>query len=273
MKGETVHKKDVEASRMRIPSEEAMSDCRTEDEVQNRKKEFKRVNPDIRTAEGNEVHGQKLGNRSSKVQYSDLKLDMRVGKGAFGEVWKGNLGGIEVAVKKPRKNSSDVQKLFEQEFKIISQLEHPNVVTFIAVVVDVDGPPWIVLEYGDSGSLQKLLKERLLRPFEVFSFAYDAGCGLSYLHSRLPVPILHRDIHPGNLLLFKFNTPPGKKLKLCDFGNGRSWGSIMTPDLGAPHLNAPETRTHQYTTKVREMFLLRSCFYCKAVFAFCWCDR
>lgn len=195
------------------------------------------------TVEENEVHGQKQENCCGQV-----RLDEVVGRGAFGEVWIGELCGTKVAVKRPRKNSSECQNLFDQEVRIMLQLQHPNVVNFIVAIVDDDGLLCIVEEYADGGSFGELLKKGPLTRLEVFSFSLDAGSGLLYLHTR-SVPILHRDLHPFNLLLFLIDKPPGKVLKLCDFGTANFLRSTMTPDQGAPCLNAPETRTQHYTTK------------------------
>lgn len=264
--------KEVEISRIKLTlTEEATKNRILEEELQNKNKELHRVKEDIkitqhakRTVEENEVHGQKQQNCSGQVRRGEVQLYMVVGSGSFAEVWKGKLDHTKVAVKKPiKKSDEDVRKLFQQEIKIICQLQHPNVVRFIGTVVDVGEPPWIVLEYS-GGSLHKLLMERLLKPFEVLSFAHDAGSGLSYLHNQ-PVRIFHQDIHTDNLLVFQINTRPGNKVKLCDFGR-----SIMANDQGALYLNSLKVRN---AIQVREMFLLQSCFYCKAVFTFCCCGR
>ena len=271
--------KEVEISRVKLRiTEEATKNRILEEELQNKNKELHRVKEYMkitqhakRTVEENEVHGQKQQNCSEQVRRGEVQLDRVVGRGAYGEVWKGKLRGIKVAVKKPRQNSSECRNLFEQEVTIMFQLRHPNVVKCIGKIDDDDGLPCIVLEYAD-GTLGELLKERPLTHLEVFSFGLDAGRGLLYLHTRRPVPILHRDLHPGNLLFFLIAKLPGRMLKLCDFGTANFLRKTMTPDQGTPWLNAPEAKTQHYTTKVREMFLLQSCFYCKAIFTFCWCD-
>ena len=290
--------KEAEISRIkRRLTEEATKNRILEEELQNKNEELHRVKEDIkitqhakRTVEENKVHGQKQQNCSRQVRRSEVQLNMAVGSGSFAEVWKGELDHTEVAVKKPikldmvvgsgssaevwkgeldhtkvalkkpiKKSDEYVRKLFQQEIKIICQLQHPNVVRFIGTVVDVGEPPWIVLEYS-GGSLHKLLMKRYLKPFEVLSFAHDAGSGLSYLHNH-PDQIFHQDIHTDNLLVFQINTRPGNKVKLCDFGS-----SIMVNDQGALYLNSLKVRN---AIQVREMFLLQSCFYCKAVFTFC----
>ena len=271
--------KEVEISRVKLRiTEEATKNRILEEELQNKNKELHRVKEYMkitqhakRTVEENEVHGQKQQNCSGQVRRGEVQLDRVVGRGAYGEVWKGELRGIKVAVKKPRENSSECRNLFEQELTIMLQLRHPNVVKCICKIDDDDGLPCIVLEYAD-GTLGELLKVRSLTHLEVLSFGLDAGRGLLYLHTRRPVPILHRDLHPGNLLFFLIAKLPGRMLKLCDFGTANFLRKTMTPDQGTPCLNAPEAKTQHYTTKVREMFLLQSCFYCKAIFTFCWCD-
>lgn len=203
-----------------------------------------------------ELHNmkKKLGDvkakENSRVRRDEVQLDRLLGKGAYGEVMKGKFRGTEVAVKIPRPRMS--LESVNREIEIISELQHPNVVEFIATVVDVK-LPWAVLEYANRDTLEKLLKERPLELFEVFSLGLDAGYGLLHLHARRPNPILHRDLHPGNVLLFGTNISP--VLKLSDFGMATFCRDTLSPN-----------RDTTYTTKVREVFLLQSCFYCKAIF-------
>ncbi|KAF8290844.1 kinase-like protein, partial [Clavulina sp. PMI_390] len=98
-----------------------------------------------------------------------------------------------------------------------SQLHHPNVLPFLGVYHERDSPlPLIVLPFLEHGSLEKLLANQ--KPdglIEQADLVRIVTRGLVYLHSRDP-PIIHGDIHPGNILLDEFNNPI-----LCDFGFGR----------------------------------------------------
>lgn len=174
-------------------------------------------------------------------------------RGAKGKVMRGKVRDIEVVVKEPLSTKPKDYKAFKRESDIISQLDHPNVVRCHATFDEhYNQSPWIVLECANGVSLGYHLNKRLftLVPFEVLSFALDAGRGLLYLHT-LPSPIVHGDLHSGNLLLFKIgSTPP--VLKLCDFGKATVLGNTVPPNQGP-------------SKKVRDIFPF--------IFTYCWCDR
>ena len=185
-----------------------------------------------------------------EVRINEVKEEWR---GAKGKVMRGKVRDIEVVIKEPLSTKLEAFKAFKRESDIISQLDHPNVVRCHATFDEHDGQsPWIVQEYANGVTLGYHLNKRLftLVPFEVLSFALDAGRGLLYLHT-LPSPIVHGDLHSGNLLLFIIgSTPP--VLKLCDFGKATILGNTMPPNQGP-------------SKKVRDIFLF--------IFTFCWCDR
>ena len=80
----------------------------------------------------------------------------------------------------------------------MSRLHHPNIVQFLACVLN----PYVclVLELAARGSLRALLESK------DFAFGWDvhspmllgAARGICYLHSFDP-PIIHRDIKPANV--------------------------------------------------------------------------
>lgn len=84
------------------------------------------------------------------------KTEWRTGK------WKNS---IDVALKK-LKDEAD-SKTFLQEAEVISQLRHPNIVVFLGIFEDPKAGIYIVMEYLELGSLDKLLaveEERITIP-------------------------------------------------------------------------------------------------------------
>ncbi|KAF8312067.1 kinase-like protein [Clavulina sp. PMI_390] len=109
-----------------------------------------------------------------------------------------------------------VTQLMHREAITHAQLSHPNILPFLGVYHEhVDSPPMMVLPFLERGSLQDFLIEQQLIAEDFQRIVLGIAEGVGYLHSRQP-PIVHGDLHPGNVLLDIFGTP-----RLCDFGLSR----------------------------------------------------
>ncbi|KAF8292341.1 kinase-like protein, partial [Clavulina sp. PMI_390] len=101
-----------------------------------------------------------------------------------------------------------------------SQLRHPNILPFLGAHYEgPNSPPLVILPFHERGSLQKLLADLnaggLMEPSDLIRVVVGSARGVVYLHSRTP-PIIHGDLHPGNILLDNSGNPI-----LCDFGLSR----------------------------------------------------
>ncbi|KAF8304957.1 kinase-like protein [Clavulina sp. PMI_390] len=107
-------------------------------------------------------------------------------------------------------------RLVHREAITHSQLDHPNILPFLGIYhEEVDSPPITVLPFMERGSLQDLLAGAALDPGAFKCILIGVGSGVDYLHSRRP-PIIHGDLHPGNVLIDSAGNPC-----LCDFGLSR----------------------------------------------------
>ncbi|KAG9128675.1 hypothetical protein Leryth_018313 [Lithospermum erythrorhizon] len=153
-----------------------------------------------------------------EILWEDLQIADRVGIGSYGEVYRGEWNGTEVAVKKFMNQdiSGNALALFKCEVEIMSRLRHPNVVLFMGAVTR---PPnlSILTEFLPRGSLYKLLHKPNLQLDEKrrMRMALDVAKGMNYLHTSHPV-IVHRDLKTPNLLVDK-----NWVVKVCDFGMSR----------------------------------------------------
>ncbi|PUZ61484.1 hypothetical protein GQ55_4G279400 [Panicum hallii var. hallii] len=153
-----------------------------------------------------------------EIQWEDLTLGERVGLGSFGEVYRGEWHGTEVAVKKflQQDISSDALEEFRTEVGIMRRLRHPNVVLFMGAVTRVPHLS-IVTEFLPRGSLFRLIHRpnNQLDERRRLRMALDVARGMNYLHNCTPV-IVHRDLKSPNLLVDK-----NWVVKVCDFGLSR----------------------------------------------------
>jgi tRNA A-37 threonylcarbamoyl transferase component Bud32 len=100
---------------------------------------------------------------------------------------------------------------FENEARILRQLDHPQIVKLVDYFVE-DHRAYLVLEHIDGKSLQKIVEEKGPLPEgEVVSLAKQMCKILEHLHGLSP-PVVHRDFTPDNLILSSNGV-----LKLIDF--------------------------------------------------------
>ncbi|URE21643.1 Protein kinase domain containing protein [Musa troglodytarum] len=176
-----------------------------------------------------------------EIPWEDLRIGERIGLGSYGEVYRADWNGTEVAVKKflDQDLSGDALEQFRYEVKIMSRLRHPNVVLFMGAVTR---PPnlSILTEFLPRGSLYRLLHRPNVQLDEKrrLKMALDVAKGMNYLHASHPT-IVHRDLKSPNLLVDK-----SWVVKVCDFGLSRlkhhtflsSKSTSGTPEWMAPEV-------------------------------------
>ncbi|CAN6209535.1 unnamed protein product [Urochloa humidicola] len=148
-----------------------------------------------------------------------LKTKNLIGKGCFGEVYKGLLDNKLVAVKKPVNGNVLENEQFANEVIIQSQVIHKNIVRLIGCCLEVD-IPMLVYEFLPKGNLEDILhnnKNGVPLNMDVrLSIAAQSADGLAYMHSKTNNKILHGDVKPANILLDDNFMP-----KISDFGISR----------------------------------------------------
>ncbi|KAG6423396.1 hypothetical protein SASPL_113791 [Salvia splendens] len=105
---------------------------------------------------GNNLQIDPVLNGVAEILWEDLQIGERIG--SYGEVYRAEWNGTEVAVKRFMKQdiSGDALAQFKCEIEIMLRLRHPNVVLFMGAVTR---PPHmsILTEFLPRGSLYKLL--------------------------------------------------------------------------------------------------------------------
>lgn len=181
------------------------------------------------------------------VSYEEIKLTQNmVGTGAWGYVMTGTFRGKVVAVKCLHKNilSRFSKSQIQREISIMAELRHPNLVLFIAAVLDAPTGPMIVTELL-SYTLRRAYREEIVTSnLEKLSIMQDVALALNYLHLQ-HTPIIHRDISSSNVLLEELAHKQWRA-KLSDFGSANLVRFATTPGEGALVYSAPEMRTEDH---------------------------
>ena len=182
-----------------------------------------------------------------ELEYSS---SAKIGAGSHGEVFKAKWRGTPVAVKQLLDPGSSAIVEMRHEIAVLAHMHHPRVVQFLGACTK--GKPWLILsEYLRGGSVAAVL-ERLhgerLEPFVAARWALDMAQGLRYLHEHKPLPVVHRDLKPQNLLI-----DGSGHVKISDFGLAKVVDQlkaldekyVMTGETGSYRYMAPEVFRHE----------------------------
>ena len=188
------------------------------------------------------------------VSHNEVRPTGQVlGEGGWGRVVVGSFRGQDVAMKQLHSiiSSSDYYRdLLRREISLMAKVRHPNLLLFMAAVLDSpSNTPIIITELMDTNLRQAYHNARLTNNGVKLSILRDVSAALNYLHLQSN-PIIHRDVSSVNVLLLAL---PNNKWrgKLSDFGSANLVQHASTPGPGAAMYTAPEVfKGEQQTTKM-----------------------
>ncbi|EMS65047.1 L-type lectin-domain containing receptor kinase IV.2 [Triticum urartu] len=216
-----------------------------------------------RMSERNEDWEAELG--PHRFAYKDLRRatngfddNQLLGKGGFGQVYRGVLGnsGMDIAVKRVSSESKQGLTEFTAEVIILGRLRHRNLVRLIGYCrhkVEL----LLVYEYMPNGSLDSYMhtqtRHTMLSWCQRLHIIRGVACGLLYLHEDWEQVIIHRDIKASNVLL-----DGEMNGRLGDFGLARlhdhGADAHTTHVAGTRGYLAPELTRFGKATKATDVF-------------------
>ncbi|XP_034022854.1 serine/threonine-protein kinase Nek4 isoform X2 [Thalassophryne amazonica] len=192
--------------------------------------------------------------------YSFIRV---VGKGSYGEVnlVKHKTERKQYVIKKLNLITSTrrERRAAEQEACLLSQLRHPNIVTYRESWEGDDCKLYIVMGFCEGGDLYNRLKQQkgeLLPERQVVEWFVQIAMALQYLHER---NILHRDLKTQNVFLTKNNI-----IKVGDLGIARvleNQNDMASTLIGTPYYMSPELFSNKPYNQKSDVWALGCCVY------------
>ena len=189
----------------------------------------------------------------------------QIARGRFAGVYKAqHESGQVVAIKvlpTSKARDPDVLARFKREAKLLTRLDHPNVVRAFHVG-EADGKNYVVQEYLEGETLSDILAKRKPLPvMESVRVVQQALLGLQHIHER---GMIHRDLEPANLMLIG-DDEASRVVKILDIGLGKAVfeegskspvddPSQLTTDgmlIGTPDYLAPEQARNARLADIR----------------------
>ncbi|KIK53337.1 hypothetical protein GYMLUDRAFT_179049, partial [Collybiopsis luxurians FD-317 M1] len=129
-----------------------------------------------------------------------------VAGGGFADIWRGTLNKKPVCLKVLRltleqneTTRDKIRKEFCDEALVWRQLDHPNILTFLGVNMDLFSPSFCLISpWMENRDIKTFLEKN--PQHSLLSVLCDVAAGLQYLHSRNP-PLIHGDIRGVRVLL------------------------------------------------------------------------
>ncbi|CAL4889180.1 unnamed protein product [Urochloa decumbens] len=140
-----------------------------------------------------------------------------IGAGSFGSVYKGSMTSngqqLVIAVKVLNLTQRGASQSFVAECETLRCIRHRNLVKILTVCssIDFNGGNFkaLVYEFLPNGNLDRWLHQQTSEDGEPkaldislrLQIAIDVASALEYLHQSKPLPIIHCDLKPSNVLL------------------------------------------------------------------------
>ncbi|MCP4536401.1 MAG: tetratricopeptide repeat protein [Chloroflexi bacterium] len=173
-----------------------------------------------------------------------------IGKGGMGTLYRvadeardGEIVALKmVRIENPGESREQV-KYFQNEFQLLTQLRHPNLVSVYDYGITTGGKLYFTMEWAEGRDLDPHGRRMALE--DSVSIVVQVCRALAYLHSR---GVIHGDLKPANVLL---SADTSGQVKIIDFGIALEMRSVdararyYSPGYSAPEMKDPHPVDHR----------------------------
>jgi eukaryotic-like serine/threonine-protein kinase len=148
------------------------------------------------------------------------------------------------------------RKLLVSEASLVGKLSHPHIVKIYDAVMDDSTVNYIVMEYVEGESLEKLAGvDHLLPLSNISEIIYKCCKALEYAQYQ---GVIHRDIKPANIMICGDHD-----IKISDFGSAliESQQTTQVSGVGSPAYMSPEQIREQILTHQTDIYSLAVTMY------------
>ncbi|CAI5992108.1 unnamed protein product [Closterium sp. NIES-65] len=217
--------------------------------------------PSAGGARNSEVSVPRMTIADFKAMTNNFNPSSMLGEGSFGRVYRGDLNGRAVAIKKLDAGSQPEDE-FLDGVAVASNLRHSGMVELMAFCCD--GPQRVlVYELAEHGSLHDILHGRKLAiktdeaPITLswqqrMKIALGAATGLAYLHEE--ANMVHKGVKSSNVLVFDDFTSKIADFNVANEAPDQASRLHSARVLGTFGYNAPEYATVGQLTQKSDVY-------------------
>ncbi|MGE0495187.1 MAG: serine/threonine-protein kinase [Vulcanimicrobiota bacterium] len=184
-------------------------------------------------------------------------VESMLGSGGMGSVYlaRDQQTGGAVAIKQINPGADhDMRGRFAREAATLLELRHPGIPD-ISDFFEQDGTDYLAMDYIQGQSLASLLEQGPLPLGQALAHCLGVCDVLCYLHNR-PVPVVHRDVKPHNIVL-----RPDGTVVLVDFGMARDMAGPATKTMVGTLAYAPLEQLQGHPEPRSDLYALGATLY------------
>ena len=157
------------------------------------------------------------------------RIEVQLGAGGMGAVYRatdlrtGRVAAVKTLLAS-RLNNVEQRKRFQQEARLASSLQHPNIVSIFEIGnarLNEEFVDYIAMELVDGETLDKLVASHPLTQEQTIDYGIQVARGLAAAHAA---NVVHRDLKPANIMVTRDGV-----VKILDFGLAK-WTDPLQPD-------------------------------------------